>query len=56
MSEDAKTIVKKNQNLRNKVIPEQLEKIFNAALMKLKNVWKYENTLSGIQFYGDLED
>ena len=56
MSENARPNVKPNQSLLDKVIPQQLEKIITTALSKLKNVWKYENSMSGIQFYGDLED
>jgi hypothetical protein len=56
MSEDARSEVKTNQKRLNNVISEQLGRFITVALSKLKSVWKYENTLSGIQFYGDLED
>ena len=56
MSKDTRPTVEANQNPLNKVIPEGLEKFITAALSKLKNAWTYKSTLSGIQFYGDLED
>ena len=56
MSEDARPEVKKNQTLLEKVITQPLEKFIDAALMKLKNAWTQENTLTGIQFYGDMDD
>jgi len=56
MSGDPNPKVKTNQNLPNKVNSEQAEKFITAALAKLKNFWKHENTLTGIQFFGDLEE
>ena len=56
MSVNARPTVKTNQTLLEKVIPQPIEKFITAALKKLKNVWSQENTLTGIQFYGDLDD
>ena len=56
MSEDARSTVKTNQTLLNKVIPQQLEKIISAALIKLKNAWSQESAHTGIQFYSSMDD
>jgi hypothetical protein len=56
MSGDVSPKVKANQNLPNKSIPEHGENLITVALEKLKNFWKHENSLTGIQFYGDLEE
>jgi len=56
MSGDTSSKVETNQNLPNKVISERAEKFITAAIAKLKNFWKHENTLTGIQFFGDLEE
>jgi len=48
--------VKINQTLLDKVIPHPLQKLITAALRKLKNAWSMENALTGIQFYGDMDD
>ena len=56
MSKDARSTGKINHPPPNRLLPEQMEKFITAALSKLKNFWKHENTLSGIQFYGDFED
>lgn len=56
MSENARPNVNTNQTLLDKVIPQQLEKVIVAALAKLKSAWSGENTLTGIQFYGDMDD
>jgi hypothetical protein len=56
MSEDAKPAMKTNQTLLDKVIPQQLEKFIAAALAKLRNAWPQKNTLTGIQFYWDMDD
>ena len=56
MSEDARLIVKLNQTLLDKVIPQPLGKFITAAFKKLKTAWSQENTLTGIQFYGEMDD
>jgi hypothetical protein len=56
MSEDVRPEVKTNQTLLDKIIPQPLERLITAAFTKLKNVWTGENTLTGIQFYGDMDD
>jgi hypothetical protein len=56
MPKDPNPTVKIEQNPPSKVISEQLEKVITAALTKLKRIWHHENALTGIQFYGDLED
>ena len=56
MSEDARFKVKINQTLLDKVIPQPLEKFITAAFKKLKTAWSQENTLTGIQFYGEMDD
>ncbi len=48
--------MKSNQTLLDKVIPQPLEKFITAALKKLKTAWSQENTLTGIQFYGEMDD
>jgi len=35
---------------------EELEKFITAAFKKLKTAWSQENTLTGIQFYGEMDD
>ena len=56
MTEDAKPMVKTNQTLLEKVIPQPLEKLIAAALAKIKNAWLQENAMTGIQFYGEIDD
>ena len=56
MSDDARPKVKTNQPLLDKVISQPVGKFISAALTKLKNAWSQENTLTGIQFYGDMDD
>ena len=56
MSENTRSKVQINQTLLNKVISQPLGKLVTDALTKLKNAWLQENTLSGIQFYGDMDD
>ena len=56
MSENTRSKVQINQTLLNKVISQPLGKLVTNALTKLKNAWLQENTLSGIQFYGDMDD
>ena len=56
MSEDARPIVNTNQTLLDKVIPQQLEKVIFSALAKLRNAWLGEKSMTGIRFYGDMDD
>jgi hypothetical protein len=56
MSEEAMSKMETNQTLLEKVIPHPLEKFIAAALAKLKRTWSQENTLTGIQFYTDIDD
>lgn len=56
MAENARSKVKTNQTFLESVIPQPMGKIVTAVLAKLKNAWLQENTLSGIQFFGDLDD
>lgn len=56
MSDDTRSVVKTNQALLTKVIPQPLEKLIEAALAKLKHAWLRENTTTGIQFFGDNDD
>jgi hypothetical protein len=56
MSKDAKPMVKTNQTLLEKVIPQPLEKFITAALAKIKNAWLQENAMTGIQFCGEMDD
>jgi len=48
--------MKANQNLLEKDVPKHLDEFFTTALAKLKKVFLGKNTLTGIQFYGDLDD
>jgi hypothetical protein len=56
MSKTERCEVKTNQNLFNRVVAQPLENFFTAAFKKLKHALTQENTLNGIQFYGDLDD
>jgi hypothetical protein len=56
MSEDAKSERESSQSLFRKAIAQPIVKLIAATLLKLKNTWNGENTLTGIQFYGDFED
>ena len=56
MSENVRLEVQKDQTLLEKTIHQSLEKWIANALRKLKNAWSAENTLTGIQFYGDMDD
>ena len=56
MSEDARPKVNTNQTPYNKKIPQQLERWIVSTLAKLRNILPQENTVTGIQFYNDMED
>jgi hypothetical protein len=56
MSENARPKVETNQSLFNRVIAQPLEKLIITAIIKLKGVWEQESALTGIQFYGDLDE
>ena len=56
MSDEVRLKVKTNQTLLEKVIPQPLEKFITAALAKLKYAWSGKSTMSGIQFYGDMDE
>jgi len=56
MSKDAKPMAKTNHTPLEKAIPQPLEKFIAAALMKLRNAWLHQNAMTGIQFYGEMED
>jgi hypothetical protein len=56
MSKDVRSPVKTNRNPLNRTIADQLEIFIVTALTKLKNLWRQETSLTGIQFYGDLDD
>jgi hypothetical protein len=56
MSENVRSKEKSAQNSPPEELPGRLENIISVALTKLKKIWQHENALTGIQFYGDLED
>ena len=56
MPESARPIVKINQTLLEKVLPQTLGKLIIATLEKLKDAWLRENVMKGIQFYSEMED
>jgi hypothetical protein len=56
MSGDAKPNLKTKNKLFQKLIPQLFFKLIAAVLTGMKNMWSMQNTLSGIQIYGDMED
>ena len=56
MPKDARPKVKTSQTLFDKVLPQRLERLITAALAKLKNAWFQEDALTGIQFYGEIDE
>ena len=56
MSKDARPQVKTKQTQKNNEILPHVERFITAAILKLKNLWTQETALTGIQFYGDLDD
>ena len=56
MSKDTRPAVKTNQTLLEKVIPQTLEKFITDTLSKLKDALLQENAMTGIQFYGEMDD
>ena len=56
MFSDAKPKVKTERNLLEKFIPQLFFELITVVFTRLKNMWSMQNTLSGIQIYGDMED
>jgi hypothetical protein len=56
MSGDVRPNVKTGKKLLEKFIPQPFFKLIAVVLTRLKNMWLMQNTLSGIQIYGDMED
>ena len=56
MSKEVRHTMKKDPTLRNRMLPQPLEKIISTTIEFLKNAWTRKAAHMGIQFYGDLED
>ena len=56
MSENVRPKVKTTQTKLNILVPQPLEKLVASAWSKLKNILSQENTLTGIQFYGEMDE